>query len=225
MKVAVTSDLHGYLPDIQSCDVLLICGDIVPLYYQTDYIRSQVWFKSEFARWVKDLPCEDVVIIGGNHDGFLSVVGEDEIEFSLQRPTDYKVEYLNNSYCTLVDSGLTIYGTPNCPVFGSWYFMNSEEELKDIYSKIPKGVDVLISHTPPRIGNFDVILEGDKKKCGSKALAKAIKEKAPKYAFFGHIHSGDHNLSIPKGYTTKMANVSLLNESYKPIYPVLYLDI
>ena len=86
-------------------------------------------------------------------------------------------------------------------------------------------MDILISHTPPRIGKFDVILEGDKKKCGSKALADAIKEKQPKYAFFGHTHSGDHNLSIPKGYTTKMANVSLLNESYKPIYPVLYLDI
>lgn len=225
MKLAITSDLHGHLPEIKPCDALLICGDIVDLYIQRDYVRSQVWFKSIFAQWINDLPCEDVVIIGGNHDGFLSVMTEDEIEFSLYKPTNYKVEYLNNNYCTLVDSGLTIYGTPNCPTFGDWYFMNSEEELKDIYSKIPKGMDILISHTPPRIGKFDVILEGDKKKCGSKALANAIKEKQPKYAFFGHIHSGDHNLSIPKGYTTKMANVSLLNETYTPIYPVMYLDI
>ena len=35
MKICAISDLHGFLIDyIEPCELVLICGDIVPLYMQ-----------------------------------------------------------------------------------------------------------------------------------------------------------------------------------------------
>lgn len=68
MKIAVTSDLHGNLPIIQECEVLLLCGDIVPLYMQRNIPQSEKWLKTEFAEWVVGLPCKVVYMVGGNHE-------------------------------------------------------------------------------------------------------------------------------------------------------------
>lgn len=34
MKICATSDLHGNLPNIEPCELVLICGDIVSLQAQ-----------------------------------------------------------------------------------------------------------------------------------------------------------------------------------------------
>ena len=72
MKVLVTSDTHGYLPEItKPFDLLLICGDVCPAHdhyfsYQKD------WFNKVFVEWVKSLPFKNVwsqvVMTWGNHD-------------------------------------------------------------------------------------------------------------------------------------------------------------
>ena len=49
MRVAAISDLHGYLPDTPPCDVLLIGGDVCPVYdHGLDFQRR--WLQTEFAR-------------------------------------------------------------------------------------------------------------------------------------------------------------------------------
>ena len=69
MKLVVLSDIHGDLPEITTeCDVVCICGDIVPLYYQSSFTKSVEWLKTDFKNWCIDLPCEKVIIIAGNHD-------------------------------------------------------------------------------------------------------------------------------------------------------------
>lgn len=68
MKIAVTSDLHGILPEIEPCELVLICGDIIPLRIQRNIPQSESWLKGEFAEWINSLQCERVIMIGGNHE-------------------------------------------------------------------------------------------------------------------------------------------------------------
>ena len=63
----------------------------------------------------------------------------------------------------------------------------------------------------------------DSVNAGNKVLAEFIKKAKPKYYFCGHIHDSNHQITEIDG--TTMANVSLLNDSYKMVYEPLYLDI
>lgn len=231
MVVAVTSDLHGNLPEINKCDTLCICGDISPLHIQRDFYRMEYWMRSEFSDWINNLPCQHVIMVGGNHDYYLEAIKNNDIKKyeSIYRPTKGKLEVLYNNECVIsIDDNIyKIWGSPYCQIFGNWYFMQNEEGLKESYSKMPNNCDIVITHDAPKIKDYGKILEGWQKgvDCGNQILAKEIKIKKPKYHFFGHIHSGDHKLDKVKGYNTQFANVSFVNESYEPINNILYLNI
>ena len=68
MKICVTSDLHGNLPTIEECEMLLICGDILPLKIQMNHRKSKKWLLNEFKEWIKSQPVKQTVFIAGNHD-------------------------------------------------------------------------------------------------------------------------------------------------------------
>lgn len=70
MKVCAMSDLHGDLPEIKSCDLVLICGDSVPLNVQASTNGTKKWYKNKFKTWADNLPCEKVIFIAGNHEIF-----------------------------------------------------------------------------------------------------------------------------------------------------------
>ena len=72
MKICGISDIHGNLyNEIPKCDVLCICGDIVPLSIQRDIKESDKWFTEDFIKWINNLPCNKVIIVPGNHDFYL----------------------------------------------------------------------------------------------------------------------------------------------------------
>lgn len=233
MKIGVTSDLHGYLPEIDECELLLICGDISPLQIQRNYYEMEEWMQVHFSEWINNLPCKDVIMVPGNHDAYLSAIKGLEIEQykSIIQPTKNKLNILYNSSIEVTtDTGnsITIFGTPYCKQFGNWYFMTDSDKLKEYYSEMPENCDIVISHDAPDIGAYGTILEGRYKgiNAGNKILAEEIKKKHPKYVFFGHIHSGNHDLDIYEGYgDTKLANVSYLDEKYMPNYKPLYIEI
>lgn len=54
-----------------------------------------------------------------------------------------------------------------------------------LWSKVPKEVDILVTHTPP-LGILDKNHKG--KNCGSKSLSIISRNRKPKYHIFGHIH-------------------------------------
>ena len=76
MTIAVISDLHGNLPiypskyweGIEECELLLICGDILPLSIQSNMPRSRDWLIEDFKPWAASLPVEQVYFIAGHHD-------------------------------------------------------------------------------------------------------------------------------------------------------------
>lgn len=221
MKIAVVSDLHGYLPEVEECDLLLICGDIMPLNIQFDDEYSKEWLENNFRDWCINCKAKQVVFIGGNHDMWLYWHRK---ELNKDFLNSNKIVYLKDGLFEY--NGVKIYGTPWCHRFGNWAFMRDDAKLAEKYSKIPEGVDVLLTHDAPRIGEYGCILDtnisSEPTECGNAVLAAAIVDKEPKYAFNGHIHSGDHTLA--KIGNTWFANVSYVDEEYNPTNKILYFN-
>lgn len=233
MKIIATSDLHGNLPEIKTgFDLLLICGDICPTEsHNKEFQRNYI--SNEFVNWINSLNYNSeyskVVMVWGNHDFIGESLTPIEV-FELERKTIFRLKILNNEVFDFefpVSDGtdtIKIYGTPYCKTFGRWAFMRNDESLKEIYSKIPKGVDILISHDSPKTNMLGTITEGPWKNydTGNELLSSAIEDYCPKMFFSGHFHSGNHNFM--KVGNTYMANVSYVNEDYEPVNKPLLIE-
>lgn len=212
MKIIAISDIHGYLPELDPCDVVCISGDIIPLEIQKDIFQSWWWFNNTFRKWTNKLDCEKVIIIGGNHDFFLE--GEEPFEME-------KVVYLRDSDYEY--EGIKFWGSPWITGLPYWAFNVSEQEQEKLFNLIPNNIDILLTHTPP----FDIQdiarvdwQQGNPIDYGSKALTKIIPLKNPRYVLSGHIHSGNHErIEFNKSI---LYNVSLKDETYDVSYnPVI----
>ena len=236
LKLNVTSDLHGILPDyVEEFDLMLICGDICPAH--DHYVAYQKeWIENEFVEWIKKLPFKEswskVVMTPGNHD-FVFERNTQAYYDRLNQMTDGRLVVLRNKTYEFryIDraSGdvkeLSIFGTPYCQHFGRWAFMRDDDVLEKKFDEMPKFVDILISHSSPDIAGYGYVDYGTsyQRNAGCPILAHAIKEKQPRYAFYGHIHSGDHTLKEIDG--TMMANVSLCDEAYDDSNNILKIFI
>lgn len=226
MKITAVSDLHGNLIDIEECTVLLICGDISPLNIQKDYIQMTKWFFNEFYNWINNLPCDYVILTPGNHDFWFEKFIKDGTMYLWD-----KLSILINDTAEIFYGikHIKIFGTPYCKDFGNWAFMPGNDKLPELYDKILGDTDILICHDSPLIGYVGNIMEESNKiypngiPAGNKYLADAIFDKKPKYVLSGHIHSGDHTLKEYVG--VKLANVSILDESYNIAYKPLTIEI
>ena len=234
MTICAISDLHGNLPlypsefwnGIMDCEILFICGDILPLNIQFDMLRSRNWLTEEFKPWAASLPVEQVYFIAGNHDAWFE---RNDLTAHQIFPSHDKVRYLKNEYIDYIshqDSKIYhIFGTPYCHIFGNWAFMKDEETLVKKFSQIPDNIDILISHDAP-YGVSDICFQGfssDKGHIGCPELRDAIIEHKPKYNFHGHLHSSNHGEEILG--ETKVFNTSILDEGYNLIYKPLIMRI
>ena len=220
------SDLHGYLPEIDKCDLVLICGDIVSLRSQRYPKSCKKWYTGVFQPWIDSLPCDKVLFIPGNHE--VGVEGHDDEYKKLFGPYKKATILIHEPYEYLSDDGTfyKIFGTPYCKVFGTWAYMRPNSDLKEKFSEIPEGLDILLTHDVA-YGYADQSLQdigyGTEEHFGTVELRDAILKKKPKYHFSGHIHTADHNLIMIGD--TKHYNVSYIDEKYNPAFKPLYLDI
>lgn len=234
MKVAVISDLHGHLPiypspyweGIEECELLLICGDILPLHCQSKMIESRLWLIDEFKPWAASLPVEQVFFIAGNHDFWFE---RNDLTAHQIFSSHDKVRYLKNEYADYISTQdakvYRIFGTPYCHIFGNWAFMRDEETLTKKFNQIPGNVDILLSHDAP-YGTSDICFEGfsaSKGHIGCPELRDAIIASKPKYNFHGHLHSANHGEEILG--ETKVYNTSILNEQYSLVYEPLMIRL
>ena len=222
MKICGISDMHGKFDfEIKPCDIVLICGDILPLDIQHNLIKSEEWIISFFIPWCTNLPCEKVVFIGGNHDKLLMKAPGTVREVLSNQD---KVIYLDSE--TYEYKGKTIYGTPWCKPFYEWSFMEAEEASDERYKNVTH-IDILMSHDAP-YGISDVILQkdcfwADGSHIGNHALTKLIEKTTPTLCLHGHLHSTNHEQELLG--STMVYNVSLLNENYKMTYEPLYIEL
>lgn len=227
MKVCAMSDLHGFLPkDVESCELVCICGDISPLYIQANTIKMKKWLFDKFKPWCESLSCDKVLFIAGNHDWICNDIDFMQTIF----PKDDKVTYLfheNYIYTSKNGKEYSIFGTPYCKLFGNWAFMKLDSKLAELYSDIPNNLDILLVHDQA-YGYGDILEIGstpwaDGSHIGNKELTKAILNKQPKYMFTAHLHTTTHDC-VEIG-STKRYNVSIKDEKYNPVYNPLIIEI
>lgn len=225
MKICAISDIHGQLiNNIPTCDLLLIAGDIMPLNIQTNMPESYQWLEETFIPWLFELPCKEVVFIAGNHD-FIFERDSDVVKKLFSKYPE--IHYLHNESKTLYIDGeeITIYGTPYCHIYGNWAFMREDDILREKFQACPDNVDIILSHDAP-YGITDVCLDRlaytSDGHIGNKPLRERIENVKFKYLLHGHLHSSDHQLTEFKG--GQVANVSLLNETYKLSYKPLLIN-
>lgn len=203
--VAALADLHGFLPEVPACDLLLLGGDLTPA-DDHSLERQAAWLAGPFRRWLDDVPATDVVGIAGNHD-FLFEQTPDLI------PDGLRWTYLQDSAATV--AGLEIFGSPWSPWFYNWAFNAPQGDLDETFlterfSRCPMGADVLLVHGPP-IGYGDQTSRGER--VGSTAQLALIDRVRPQLAVFGHIHE-DRGRWEREG--TTLANVAAVDLAYRP---------
>ncbi|MDB9741831.1 metallophosphatase domain-containing protein [Akkermansiaceae bacterium] len=170
---------------IPECDILIHAGDFCRFHKDDERVLNDV------DSWFAEVPAKHVICIGGNHD-FLLQSGE----FSFTNAT-----VLEDSLVEL--EGLSFYGSPRCPELVNFAYYATDEELLERWGKIPSGIDVLITHTPPH-GILDVPSSGNYH-LGCPHLMAELKRIQPRLHVFGHIHAS-HGTLQQDG--TKFANAA-----------------
>ena len=213
MRVVCTSDLHGHLPEIPECDLLLIGGDIVPV-VRTSMQQERAWLLNEFSNWLRSVPVQRIVGIAGNHD----FPFQNDPSLGHELPWDYLCE------SAIEIDGVVVYGCPWTPWFFDWAFnapRNDHEEtfLAEKWNLAPPGADIILSHGPPRECGDRVIRSNEP--VGSRSLRSWIERHQPTLVVCGHIHEGFGAYRIGE---TRVLNVSHMDFHYRPVNAPIMLD-
>lgn len=201
MKLVLISDTHGYKPELPDGDILLHGGDLTS--------NGSVWECQKALDWLNAQPHKHIVVVAGNHDFAFEEAKSVTKTFDLGR-----IHYLEDSEITV--EGLRIYGSPFTPLFMDWAFMVPRgEAIRKVWNDIPTGLDILITHGPPK----GILDQGaphfNSEHIGCEELAVAIERVKPRLHMFGHIH-GSHGYTNFNG--TEFFNCSMVSEAYRPIY-------
>lgn len=231
MRILLTSDLHGNLPEIPECDLLIIAGDICPDYIgamqisATDYafhrtngdVKQAVWYGTVFRQWLEDIPAKNVIAIGGNHDYLF----ERPHILPVNMPDKYT--YLQDDYMYVGDrtTDIKVYGIPWVPNLPMWAFYGGQEGVDPAkLDAIPDDTDILISHGPPR--GFGDMLNGGSKwgntdeiHVGCIHMGHTLERVQPKLFVCGHIHEGFGHYRHPH-VEHGIFNVSFVDQNYVP---------
>lgn len=169
VSVVCISDTHNSRPRLPDGDVLIHAGDLTQSGTFEELKASVVWLSSQ--------PRPFKIVVAGNHDVLLdpkqdgtgsrtrSTAGDhSQSPQALRDALDWKgrgIVYLENQEADVTCPNgrrLRIYGSPLSPRNGNWAFqyLRTDNVWRDT---IPEGVDILITHGPPR-GHLDLLSTG-----------------------------------------------------------------
>lgn len=223
MKAFFFSDTHGFHNQIdipRDIDITVFCGDCsnYPNPYQNENeIRL-------FMEWYRRIPVKHKLMTWGNHDTSAAL--------GLIDPSRYpEITVLNHSGVTI--NGLNFFGSPWTPRFGEWAFMKSRNKMAVIWDSIPDGVDILITHGPPK-GVLDLAFDIEDSnnivQVGCKSLMNTVRRINPMIHAFGHIH--DYKTLNNYGVfetndelKTKFVNCAVFSHGDRIIRPGFTLEI
>jgi Icc-related predicted phosphoesterase len=174
MRIVLISDTHG-LHDgltVPPGDVLIFPGDAGR--------RGTLEELRAFNDFLGGLPHPQKIFVAGNRDYFF----ERQPEESRRMLTN--AVYLQDEEISI--DGVRIYGSPWQPPFINTAFnLPRGGPLRDKWARIPAGIDILVTHTPP-YGIGDRTSRGES--VGCEELRAAVRRIKPKVHVFGHVHEG-----------------------------------
>jgi Icc-related predicted phosphoesterase len=163
----------------------------------------------DFNDWLGELPHRYKIIVPGNHDAFL--------EASRNRAIITNATVLVNSGVEI--ERLKIWGSP-VNLDGVAFRMSDPADRKHHWARIPKGIDILITHGPP-LGILDVEY-GTQVHAGDPELLKAVIRVKPRLHMFGHIHGGYGTTTTEH---TKFVNAALYGKLADLDKPPILLEL
>ncbi|MEM1298566.1 MAG: metallophosphatase domain-containing protein [Pseudomonadota bacterium] len=207
MKIVVISDTHGEHEalGILEGDVLIHCGDVEQLFRPDEEAVGKVdeWFgRQRFDR---------IFCIGGNHD------------LGLERAAQTSANPFRNAVFlhdrTELYRGLTFHGSSWVPMLQGHAFFADDRDLVAAWRRVPKDVDVLVTHTPPAgildMSSRDLAL-------GCEHLSARLQGLNPMLHCFGHVHA---SRGTERTGGTTYANATNVNSDFEIAYPPMVFDL
>lgn len=226
VAISDTHSLHHRMREIPKGDVLIHAGDFT-LFADDEQV-------ADFNHWLGTLPHKHKLVIAGNHDFLFDDqwIAKAENKAFWEKGT----QKLSNMHSTVrgmltncqyirdekvVVDGVTIYATPAQPPLAGhdWAFCCRPDELQVAYAKIPVGIDVLLTHSPP-YGHGDRTVNCQRYGC--KLLLDAVKRVRPKFHVFGHVHDG---YGVTEEDGTIFINASTTTTFYHPYHAPIVFDV
>ena len=207
MIIDCIADLHGYYPELEGGDLLIVAGDLTGSDLEIQYLR--------FYEWLTLQNYKKIIFIAGNHDNWIkqnrSIFRKGKIEYLCDSGTEFEGLKIYGSPWTLTFPGIN----PHCTAF-----TGDEELLASKFALIPDDIDILVTHGPPQ-GILDKTRRGTH--VGSIELLAHLTRIRPLLHIYGHIHEGygqiEHTWDGPHGTGRMMryVNCSHVNEHYEPV--------
>lgn len=210
MRLALISDTHmkHAALTVPACDVLIHAGD-----FSRRGTRAEL---EGFLAWLSVQPAAAKVFIAGNHD----YVCEQEPELTRRLARQAGVHYLLAEEVNV--GGLRIWGSPMTPWYRGMAFNRARGELlREHWSLLPAGLDVLVTHGPPQ-GLGDRTFLGSSVGCAE--LLARVRAAPPRLHVFGHIHEARGEYCLP-GVPTRFLNVSTCRLLLTGVRDPMVLDL
>ncbi len=200
-RLVLISDTHNKESPIPHGDILVHAGDLT--------MSGTTLEITAAGQWLREQPHATKIVCAGNHDwGF-----QETPELAIRALGDGRdgLTYLRDSGTTAL--GLKFYASPWQPYFCNWAFnLPRGKALAAVWKHIPGGLDVLVTHGPPR-GILDRVSDGRHEGCDD--LLKAVEKRRPRLHVFGHIHEA-HGLF--KNEHTTFVNASIgYRREHRPV--------
>ena len=230
IRFVCISDTHGQFKDIKlpKGDVLIHCGD-----FSSKGSKKEI---KEFSKWLGKQDFLQRVVIAGNHEFSFDL----EYEEILKERFSYKPTFPSNEDFKEVKSLLTnciyledqetdifgykVYGTPWQNEYSRSAFQRKPEICDSKFDKIPKNIDILISHSPP-YGFCDEPSKAGIDHAGSKYLAQKVCEDIkPIVHVFGHLHEA-YGVKFGGSCGTIFANVASCNRAFRIEHRPVIFDL